>query len=456
MASTIITTNEALNAYDDSSFINEDNSRQEHSGDSTRRPAFPAADDRGFNFHPFEVPRRELLVNELPQSPLSLFQHFIPMSIVKEWVKYTNDWVTSLIQRGVVDSQEHEMTEKSRLNAWKPTTIAEMYIWLVSDIKLGILIYMGVHNEITVEDYWKTSRLENQRPEHSIIKFMTYDRFQIIYRHVRVFDHTEFANGYGNLPTVFQCVESWSQHLQQATTELGEPGTHLAVDEAMIRYTGRNKQVTRVPNKPVDTGFKVWIAAQLGIFMRCIWHQPGARYGPVEDVIYVATEAEAKIVALNSTQSVVVALINLLPISTYHVFVDNLFSSPDLFRSLRQHGHGATGTARSNCGIYNGLVEAKKADKAGKSGFQFNEIKVIPTADNQVNQVAWKDNALVLFLSTVFAGDERTERWRRRPSTKTPTARPIRRFFGSEPAKLISILLNVGGFTLNFRIKVQD
>ncbi|GKU12842.1 unnamed protein product, partial [Fusarium langsethiae] len=71
------------------------------------------------------------------------------------------------------------------------------------------------------------------------------------------------------------------------------------------------------------------------------------------------------------------------------------------------HGHGATGTARSNCGIYNGLVEAKKAkkaDKAGKSGFQFNEIKVIPTADNQVNQVAWKDNALVLFLSTVFAG----------------------------------------------------
>jgi hypothetical protein len=98
----------------------------------------------------------------------------------------------------------------------------------------------------------------------------------------------------------------------------------------------------------------------------------------------VATEAEAKIVALNSTQSVVVALINLLPISTYHVFVDNLFSSPDLFRSLRQHGHGATGTARSNCGIYNGLVEAKKADKAGKSGFQFNEIKVIPTADNQV------------------------------------------------------------------------
>ena len=60
---------EALNAYDDSSFINEDNSLQEHEGESTRRPAFPPAEDRGFDFQPFEVPRRELLVKELPQDP---------------------------------------------------------------------------------------------------------------------------------------------------------------------------------------------------------------------------------------------------------------------------------------------------------------------------------------------------------------------------------------------------
>jgi hypothetical protein len=45
----------------------------------------------------------------------------------------------------------------------------------------------------------------------------------------------------------------------------------------------------------------------------------------------------------------------------------------------------------------------------------------------------------VLFLSTVFKGDERCERWRKRPSTTTSTARPIQRFFGDEPVKLISI-----------------
>ncbi|RKK61223.1 hypothetical protein BFJ68_g17511 [Fusarium oxysporum] len=265
---------EALNAYDDNSFINEDNSLQEHEGDSTRRPAFLPAEDRGFDFQPFQVPRREIVVKQLPENQLFLFQHFIPISVVNSWVKYTNDWVNSLLQIGVIDSQEHEITEKSRLRAWKPTTAAEIYMWL------GILIYIGVHGEMSVEDHWKTSQLEDQRPEHSIIKFMTYDRFQLLHRHLRLFDHTKFTDD-DDFPIVFQCIERWSQHIQLATTELCDPGSHLAVDEGMIRYTGRNKQVTCAPNKPIDTGLKVWIAAQLGLFMRWIWHQPGAKYGPV-------------------------------------------------------------------------------------------------------------------------------------------------------------------------------
>jgi hypothetical protein len=179
----------------------------------------------------------------------------------------------------------------------------------------------------------------------------------------------------------------------------------------MIRYTGRNSEVTYVPGKPTDIGFKVWVVAQLGIFLRWTWHQPGAEHGPVgverskrkksvsqrgkasrereaseadkvEEVIHVLTDDGDKVIALNSTQSIVIALINLLPNSIYHVFVDNLFSSPDLFLSLRQHGHGATGTARPNCGIFKELIDAKKKDKSGKSRFKFNEIKVIPTLDN--------------------------------------------------------------------------
>lgn len=411
---------EALNAYDDSSFIREDDSRREQEGDSTRQPDFPPATDRGFNFQPFKVERRDPKVNQLPQEPLYLFQHFVPLSLVSSWAEYTNSWVNSLQERGIIDSQNHELREGSRLQEWKPTSAAELYVWL------GILIYIGIHKEIAIEDHWKTPELADQRPEHSIIKFMTYKRFQLLRRHLRPFDYTKFEDD-ERFPEVFQCAQPWSEHIQYATTQLCGPGSHLAVDEGMIRYTGRNTEVTYVPGKPTDTGFKVWVVAQLGIFLRWIWHQPGARYGPVgiertarrrtvaqrersgrgrggrgrgrergrqqreareadkvEEVIHVLTDDGDKVIALNSTQSVVIALINLLPQSIYHVFVDNLFSSPDLFLSLRHHGHGATGTARPNCGIYKELANYKTKGQSGKSGFKFNEIRVVPTPDNQV------------------------------------------------------------------------
>jgi hypothetical protein len=150
---------EALNAYDDASFIREDDSRHEQEGDSTRRPDFPPATDRGFNFQPFKVERRDLRANQLP---LYLFQHFVPLSPVSSWAEYTNSWVNSLQERGVIDSENHELREGSRLQEWKPTSVAEIYVWL------GILIYIGIHKEIAIEEHWKTPELEDQRPEHSI------------------------------------------------------------------------------------------------------------------------------------------------------------------------------------------------------------------------------------------------------------------------------------------------
>ena len=60
----------------------------------------------------------------------------------------------------------------------------------------------------------------------------------------------------------------------------------------------------------------------------------------------------------------------LLPDNQYHVFLDNLFSSTDLFRALRLRGWGATGTARANSGLYALFVDAKEEDKK-------REIKVL-------------------------------------------------------------------------------
>ena len=65
-------------------------------------------------------------------------------------------------------------------------------------------------------------------------------------------------------------------------------------------------------------------------------------------------------ITLNPTQRVVTHLVWSLLEDTYYVFLDNLFSSLDLFRILRESRIGASGTARMNSGIFQELVEEKK------------------------------------------------------------------------------------------------
>jgi hypothetical protein len=76
-----------------------------------------------------------------------------------------------------------------------------------------------------------------------------------------------------------------------------------------------------------------------------------------------------------------------------------LFSSTKLFEYLRDQGYGATGTARINSGICADFVAKKQVDQK-KDNIPWGTLFSEPTLSNQVAQSAWKDNALVLFLST--------------------------------------------------------
>ncbi|EXA31550.1 hypothetical protein FOVG_17171 [Fusarium oxysporum f. sp. pisi HDV247] len=221
----------------------------------------------------------------------------------------------------------------------------------------------------------------------------------------------------------------------------------------MIPFTGRSKDTTLVKNKPTPVGFKVWVIAQNGLFIRWLWHVKASPYTAV--IVELPKKKPAakpqqgkkgkgrpkETVALSNTAGVVIHLVNMLPKQTYHVFMDNLFSSPNLFRALREAGHRATGTARPNCGITKELKLAKGKDKAGASGFKYNEVKSIPTIDGLVVQIAWKDNSLVLFLSTVYSGadDQRTPKRRKKLANTGAQSKPIQETFGDAVIKVIPI-----------------
>jgi hypothetical protein len=89
---------------------------------------------------------------------------------------------------------------------------------------------------------------------------------------------------------------------------------------------------------------------------------------------------------LNPTQTVVVALVNKLPVETYHVIVDNLFSSPNLFKALRIIGVGATGTCRTSCGLYCHIADLKEIDRKGQLKWTWGQLEAWPTPDNKVSR----------------------------------------------------------------------
>ena len=110
---------------------------------------------------------------------------------------------------------------------------------------------------------------------------------------------------------------------------------------------------------------------------------------------------------INPTQAVVVTLLKTLPNPPtgpslrYCVWLDNLFVSTTFFSYLRRLGYGAAGTCRTNSGICQEFVLKKKAEQANQSISQWGSLWQAPTEDNLVLQTAWKDNNLVLFLSTI-------------------------------------------------------
>ncbi|KAJ3455260.1 hypothetical protein MRS44_013860 [Fusarium solani] len=263
------------------------------------------------------------------------------------------------------------------------------------------------------------------------MKFMTFRRFAIIFRNIRIFPPFEVIEN-GPERMIWR-VSGWSNLIQDISTRLFTPGLSIAVDECMIRFTGRSKAKVTIPRKPIPIGLKVWVAAQQGYFLRWRFHIPTASRPRG-----ISMRRRQQKQELAETQAVVLDLVLKLPTASYHVFFENLFTTPQLLQALRKQGIAATGTARVNSGIYPPFVVAKTADNTGKLDWPFNRLRAVPTVDDIVNQIAWKDNALVLFMTSYFSGSERQDHVRRRPTSSHPRARPAMAFFGDEPQRSVS------------------
>jgi hypothetical protein len=199
----------------------------------------------------------------------------------------------------------------------------------------------------------------------------------------------------------------------------------------MVRFTGRAFEITTVPNKPTPTGLKVWSIAQRGFLLAWEYHRPGKKGGPV---------GVRKPKQINKTQAVIPHLLAKLPKAYYHVYMDNLFTSTELFIYLKKLGHAATGTCRTSSGVLTELVELKKKD-GGKveDQLEWGTMVAYPEEQNQVLHCGWKDNAFALAMSTFHRPEGRVTRLRKRPKGTSSNAKTARKPFGIYSEKELDI-----------------
>lgn len=277
-------------------------------------------------------------------SPLSFFQLFIPDSMIDSIVEATNQYGKNKFKEAWVDTDRNEIKKI-----------------------LAVIIYMGINKSPTLQSYWS----EDVRSPFVTKLFPSRDRFLRLYRCLYI------ATGQRNMDDPIWHVRSLISQLTQSFPQQIQPGRVLVVDEALVHCKARSKLKQYIKKKPYKWGYKIWCLASEGYLIQFIIYQ-GKR----------SSEDNEK------PEEVVLRLIQ--PYYGVHhiVVMDNLFSSPNLYTTLLQHGTYALGTVRPN-----------------RTDFPKNLTKEVKSLDRgdwcfrqKGNLVAYlfMDRAPVYFLSTFY------------------------------------------------------
>lgn len=212
--------------------------------------------------------------------------------------------------------------------------------------------------------------------------------------------------------------------MQEACQKYYLPLSHTTVDEMMIRFGGRSRHTTRMPNKPITEGYKVFAICDHGYTLNWRFHSPSC------GISHLSPFYQEMIGISASTVATVYQLVEqTLPYHTHDfiVFTDNLFSTPDLFTKLRLMGVGACGTSRVQKGRYPEYCISPEV-------MPWNSVfgGQVTGTNGAVLAAEWQDNSQVHMLTTVHNLHDRVMRNRKRPrltSTNGPLIRPV---FGNQ------------------------
>lgn len=293
---------------------------------------------------------------------------------------------------------------------WTDVTVQDIKCWL------GIVIYMGVVQLGAVRDYWRRDGLF---PSHDISDYMSQTRFEDIKRYLHITPPDTAAYDSTSKRRLWhQKVDPLLNQLRHASQAYRVPSSNIAIDEAIIRCTGRSQDTYKTPFKPIPQGLKFHCAADHGYVFD--FHPTSNKSGP--DPFSSATIDEG----MNDTSSIVLEMTSRLSKDlSFNLYLDNYYTSFPLLVALRKRGIGACGTARTTSKNFPSQLLIPK-NAATKMDYHYRAGII----NDGVATMLWIDNAPVSMMTSIHQLKGRKSevlKLRRKPGPKSSNAAGVKR-----------------------------
>lgn len=311
---------------------------------------------------------------------LQVFNSIFTRDVLELLVTETNRYATQYFEVHPKDS----LPKYSLYRMWVPVSMDEMAAFM------GTLYFMGYMKLPTYYSYWSTDFLTEMRGFRTII---SRNRWHLIWNFFHVTnnedahprDHPQYDKLFKIRPLVDILINNWQSSYY--------PGQNLSVDESIVAYKGRASMIQYNPNKPHKWGMKAWVLSEskTGYIYNWDLYKGGT-----------AGRTEAGL-----TQKVVLDITKPVYGHRHHIYMDNFFSSPDLFAVLAENKLGACGTLRVN----RRGVPPKIKESQNKLS---REDPPVFVREEKFLYIAWQDKKTVNLISTIHNDEifERTVRCR--------------------------------------------
>ncbi|KAJ8367236.1 hypothetical protein AAFF_G00323820 [Aldrovandia affinis] len=312
-----------------------------------------------------------------PGVQLNSAENHTPLDLFKLYV--TRDAVNTLCEN--TNKQAAKAQAKGSKYTWTDVGVEEFYRYI------GLLFYMAMVKLHDIRDYWRQNSIFSCPFPATII---SRDRYRAISWNVHMSDpdkdqENDRRRGTPQYDKLFR-LRPFMDTVQHACKTFFHPRRNISVDERMVAWKANSGMTQYIKAKPIKWGFKLFVLCDSSTGYTVNFSvYPGKNYFQI-----------------GQGYDTVMSLVNRDYLgSGYHVYMDNFYTSPKLFRDLLALNIGACGTYRDHRKDCPRTESNALTQKSPRGSIRW-------IRDGPLVFVKWVDTKVVAVCSTIhaaFAGD---------------------------------------------------